>query len=121
MSSWPTTLPNINLAGYSLSPVDQTIRTEMESSTSRARRRTSARNDRLSVSWVMTDAEFATFRTWFDADSSTGAAGGAAWFTIKAGIGEGGLTTLEARFIGPFTATGLGALLWDVSGNLEVR
>lgn len=120
MASWPTTLPAINLAGYTLSPVDQSIRTDMESGAARARRRTAARNDKISPTWLMTDAQFAIFRAWFE-DASTGAAGGANWFTISTAIGTGGVVSVDARFIGPFKSSALGALLWSVSGELELR
>lgn len=120
MASWPTTLPGINLSGYSVAPVDQTVRTDMEGGAARARRRTTARNDKITPTWVMTDAQFAIFRAWFD-NASTGAAGGSSWFTISAAIGSTGMTSVEARFIGPFKSAGVGALLWSVSAELEIR
>jgi hypothetical protein len=120
MASWPTTLPKINLAGYGIAPVDQTVRTDMEGGAARSRRRTTARNDKITPQWVMTDAQFSIFRAWFD-NAATGAAGGAGWFTISAAIGATGMTSVEARFIGPFKSSALGALRWSVSGELELR
>lgn len=119
MATWPATLPNIKLAGYSLTPVDPSIRTDMESGAARSRRRTKARNDKTTPEWVMTDAQFAIFRTWFDDDA--GAAGGSAWFAINAAIGTGGVVSVQARFIGAFKSSALGALRWRVSAELEIR
>jgi hypothetical protein len=119
MATWPATLPAPNLAGYQLAPVDQSLRTDMESGTARSRRQTKARNDRLQVGWVFTDAQMDIFRTWFENDSE--AAGGSAWFVISLRIGNTGATSQEARFIGPFQAVLQKASLWAVSAQLEVR
>lgn len=119
MATWPTTLPAPNLSGYQLSPVDQVMRTEMEFGAARARRRSYARNDRITVGWVLTDAQMDIFRTWFENDAE--AAGGAAWFSISLRIGDTGATTQEARFLGPFSASLQKASLWSVTAQLEVR
>jgi len=68
----------------------------------------------------MTDDQMATFRTWFD-DASTGAAGGASWFSIDLPVGTTGIVTMEARFVGTFKASALSLLNWDVSATLELR
>lgn len=116
--SWPWSLPVPQVGGYQLAPGDQIIRSDMEVGAVRARRRTAARNDQVTVQWMFNDAEFAAFRTWFDSDIS----GGAAWFSgLSLAVG-GGLTTPDCRFVGPFTAVPLsGTLLWQVSAKLEVR
>lgn len=119
MAAWPSTLPPPLASGYSLKPVDATVRTDMEAGAARVRRRTNARNDRLSVSWVMTDAQLAIFRAWFD--NAAEAAGGAAWFSTSLAIGTTGIVALEARFAGPWQAALLGGLNWSVSAELEVR
>ncbi|MEN6621305.1 MAG: hypothetical protein ABFD50_07140 [Smithella sp.] len=119
MATWPTNLPNPS-SNYSLDPVDQTIRTDMESGAARARRRTTARNDKVTVSWLFTDAQLDIFRTWFE-DATTGAAGGASWFTVNLLIGNTGFSTVEARFVGPFKCAYAPVMHWTVSAELEIR
>lgn len=118
MATWPS-LPNPLVDGYTLSPVDQTVRTDMEVGSPRVRRRTSARNDQVDVNWRFTDAQMATFRTWFD--SSDNCAGGASWFTIDLPIGATGMESHECRFIGAWQAQALPGLNWQVTAKLEVR
>lgn len=121
MASWPTTLPQPVADGYTVGPVEPTIRTEMEVGAARTRRRTAARNDRVEVKWIFTDAQFVIFRDWFDNDS-TGAAGGAAWFSTRLKIGEGGVTDVEARFAGVWKPAGhTPPDLWFVTATLEIR
>ena len=122
MSAFPATLPNPQVSGYQVSPLDQTARTDMESGAGRSRRRTAARNDQVAVVWQFTDTQMAAFREWFDADTvDDGAAGGAAWFDLSLPVGDGGLDAVEARFIGPFRAGMPSNLIWSVSATLEVR
>ncbi len=119
MASWPGGLPPPTMAGYSLAPVDQALRTEMEFGAARARRRSYARNDRISLALQLSDAQMDTFRTWFEDDAE--AAGGAAWFSMSLRIGDTGATTQEARFVGSFRASLAGAGRWSVTADLEVR
>lgn len=119
MAAWPSTLPPPLASGYGINPVDPTIRTDMEVGAARVRRRTAARNDKVSVSWVMTDAQFAIFRVWYD--DAAEAAGGAAWFSASLAVGTGGIVPLEARFSGAWKSAHLGALRWSVTAELEVR
>jgi hypothetical protein len=120
LSSWLITLPAPVVNGYALKPVDQTVRTDMEGGAARARRRTAARNDKVSASWVFTDAQMALFRPWFE-DPVAGAGGGAVWFAISLPIGTGGVASVTARFIWPFTATYLAGMSWTVAAELEIR
>ena len=120
LSSWPTTLPNPVGNSYAVNPVDQTVRTDMEGGAARSRRRTTARNDKVNVAWQMTDAQFAIFRAWFD-NATTGAGGGASWFSVNLPIGTTGMVAVEARFIGPFKSAYMDVLNWTVSGELELR
>ena len=115
MATWPSTLPQPLGAGYRIAPVDPVIRTDLEVGAPRVRRRTAARNDRITLSWVMTAAQFAEFRTWFD----TEAAGGAAWFT-GSGVLLGDAPATETRFAQIWTAEPQGAI-WRVSAELEAR
>lgn len=120
MAAWPGTLPPPRVANYALTPLPETVRTDMEVGSARVRRRTSARNDHLKVAWRFTDAEMATFRSWFD-DAAAGAAGGAAWFTMSLPVGNGGIATQEVRFIGSYEAALQPGLRWSVTAQLEVR
>ena len=119
MSTWPATLPNPDAAGYAITPVDQTSRTDMEVGAARTRRRTSARNDKIDLSWRLRDAQLTIFRTWFD--SATECAGGASWFTVNLAIGTGGLVAVQAKFVGPPKIAHLGGLNWSVTAKVEVR
>lgn len=124
MAIWPASLPTLSATGYNLSPADQTVRSDMEVGTARARRRTAARSDQVSGSCIMTDAQMATFRAWWDGTGADDAHGGTAWISqLPLAMGNGGLTTPDCRFIGPFSAVLLkpGNLLWSVSAKLEVR
>lgn len=120
MATWPSTLPPPLADGYQLQPTDQAIRTDMETGAPRVRRRTAARNDKLSLSWQFTDAEMAIFRAWYENDS-TGAAGGAGWFTSSVKIGTGGLVSLACRFSGVYQATYNPGSSWRVTAQVEVR
>jgi hypothetical protein len=121
MATWPSTLPSPSYDGYALSPVSQVIRTDMEVGAARQRRRTSARQDKVAVTWKFTDAQMTIFRAWFD-DATNGAAGGSGWFTISLAVGATGLTSMFARFVGgEFKADLHGGLNWLVSANLEVQ
>lgn len=121
MATWPTSLPQPISDGYGLTPEDSGIRTDMEVGAARVRRRTRARNDRIDVRWLLTDAQMAAFRAWFD-DDATGVSGGSAWFYIRLNIGTGGMQTVEARFVngfkrGDFTPPDT----WQVTAQLEIR
>lgn len=121
MATWPTTLPLPNASGYAVSPVDPAVRTDMEAGAARVRRRTRARNDRVTVSWTFSDLQLGLYRDWFD--DTAGAAGGSAWFSVSLALGGGGMKAVTARFVngpGKFSVLG-GRLRWSVSAELEVR
>lgn len=116
----PATLPRPTYSGYQVAPVDQTVRTDLEVGTARQRRRTTARNDHVTVVWMLTEAQMADFRSWFDGAAE--ANGGAAWFTgLELALGNGGIAPVAARFTGPFTANLSPGQIWDVQATLEVR
>ena len=117
MAAWPTTLPAPLVAGYGIQPNDQTVRTDMESGSPRVRRRTAARLDEYPLSVSMSDEQMAIFRAWWDDD----AAGGAAWITITLWTGDGGASSVEARFKGAWKADMTGNHRWLVTGMVEVR
>lgn len=120
MATWDASLPQYaKVDGYRIAPVAASRRTDMESGAGKSRRITYARNDRVSVSWQMTDAQLDTFRTWFDDDAQ--AAGGSAWFYISLAVGGTGLESVEARFVGEYSIAAMEGLNWVVSATLEVR
>ena len=121
MAFWPTTLPAPLVQGYKIAPADQVIRTDMEGGNIRARRRSTARLDKIPCAWMFTDAQLTIFRSWYD-DSATGINGGASWFTIDLAVGSTGLDVVEARFTGIWQAQPVsGLLFWEVTATLEVR
>lgn len=119
-ADWPATLPKPNPRGYSIAPKDQTLRTDMEVGSPKARRVTTSRYDKIQVIWEMTDVEHAIFREWYYG-STSGASGGASWFTTSLPMGTGGFSTVEARFTGPYKSEYMEGFYWAVSGELEVR
>jgi len=104
-------------SSYQTSAQDQVVRTNMEVGTARARLRSTAKIDHVSLQWLFTDAEMATFKTWFYGDG----AAGASWFAINLAVGQTGLTTVTARFLAPYNAQPMPNLLWQVQAQLEVR
>lgn len=120
MASWPVSLPNPQIPGYLINPNDQTLATNMEVGSPRVRRITTARIDKIPVTWIFTDAQLADFRDWFD-DGAAGINGGAYWFTVCLLAGNVGLSSVEARFAGPYTPKLIGGYRWEVSATLEVR
>lgn len=120
MTSFPSQLPPPTVQGYQVSPVDQVIRTDMEIGAPRVRRRTRSRLDRLTVRWVLTDAQMLVFRAW--AESDLHAAAGAAWWWATLAFGDGGLRSREVRFVGPWRATPVGdSAYWEVTAEVEAR
>lgn len=119
MAAYPSSLPLPLVEGYTLSPVEQVIRTDMETGAARVRRRTRARNDVIDVGFVYTPEQFATFRAWFE-DDATGIAGGSSWFDMAVDIGTGGISTEEVRFKGAWKASRDGRL-WRITAQIEVR
>lgn len=111
----PFSIPIPLRSNYKVSPIDQTVRTDMEFGAARMRRRTSARLDTVSVEWLFSPDDMAGFRAWFDYDI----AGGAAWFDLTLNIGDG-IDTVTARFTQPWSCDPVG-FHWKVSGELEVR
>lgn len=119
MAAYPSTLPKPITRGFQLQTNDMTLRTDMEVGAARVRRKTAARNDKLSVTLIFNDAQMAAFRAWFE--DSDQADGGASWFDIRLPTGDGGASDIEARFVGAYQATSSGALIWQVSAEWEVR
>lgn len=118
MAAWPATLPAPLLSGYSLQLADNVARTDMDSGPGRARRRSAARNDRVTVAWVLTAAQMGDFRDWFD--DAAQAAGGAGWFSVSLDVGDG-TASYDARFLAAPSAELLGNGAWRVSASWELR
>ena len=118
MPTFPASLPAPLVAGYTLAPVDQTARTDMEIGAARVRRRTAARNDLVDVSWLLSAAQFVAFRAWFE-DGATGISGGSSWFDMSMDVGAGP-SVEEVRFKGAWKASRDSAM-WRVTAQIEVR
>lgn len=116
MSAWPSDLPRPQLAGYQFTPVNAVIRTDMESGPARQRLRFTAAPIMMSAAWRFTDAQFASFRTFFDSTINRGAD----WYSAELDTGNG-LATYDTRMIEPYQATMLSDGLWEVTGKLELR
>lgn len=119
MPGSPYVLPVPLMDGYAFDPQDQVARTDFEFGASRTRRRTKAQLDFVNVSWLMEDAEFTLFRSWFYADD--GAAGGSAWVLCDLALGQTGAKSYEVKFMRGFKPSALSGLNWRVSATLEVR
>lgn len=118
MSSWPGSLPQTPLnAGYSRSFVDNTIRSQVGYGPDRVRRRTTAAIERVQMSFVFTESELATFRTfhvttlqhgslpfdWVDHISTTSPQAAAVY-----------------RFVDPPLVTAIEKQLYNVALSLEI-
>ncbi len=63
---WPVSLPAApKLAGLALTPGDRTVRTQMDAGPAKVRSRFSVAPDKLPVTLDLTDAQRATFQTFF--------------------------------------------------------
>lgn len=117
MAIWPATLPAIDLDGFKLAPADQTVRSDMEVGRPRVRRRSAARNDKITCQWIFTDSEMGQFRAFYDEDLY----GGAGWFTVDVPRGDGGVSTaVSIRFAGGWESELIGPLTWRVTATVEV-
>ncbi len=110
---WPTTLPQEPLVeGFSGTPQNTLIRTSMDAGPEKTRRRFTAASEYYTVSWVMTGAQFTTFRDFF----TDTIAGGSEEFEMNHPItGE----TALVRFRGPYQFVSTGAH-WKISAEIEV-
>lgn len=112
---WSTTglpLPSVDLSGK----IEQTtIRTKMESGRVRQRRRFTSGWRTISVTWELTDAEFALFQGVYKHKLSDGAD----FFDIILPLGDD-LDTYSARFTGEgYSYSYKNVMHWRVSAQLE--
>ena len=112
---YPGTLPNPTRQGYGLEPQSGVERTGMEAGNARARQRFTRTPTHIPLRWVFTEAEFAVFEAWW----KQVALEGAAWQDMPVANG-GGITSVSARFIGPYKASMLG-LGYEVAARVEVQ
>ncbi len=117
---YPATLPAPNQAKYALQPVDPVIRTQMDSGSPRNRRRFTTYPTRIPVEWLFTEAEMATFESWFDNTVNSGES----WFNVNL-INGLSVSSYEARFYGsngnPWKASMQPGNSYVVSAILEVK
>lgn len=79
MATFPANLQKKMIrSGYGIKPMDPVIRSDMEVGSPRTRRRTFARNDKVTFSLIVTEAELTQLRSFIDNDAN----GGAAWFDL---------------------------------------
>ena len=107
-------LPSVD--GYTISPGEAVIRTDMESGAARSRRRFSQTPARVSVRWNLRPLTYAIFESWFKHEILDGAE----WFELPllAGIG---MATTQARFTKAYQAKLVRKNQWEVTGELEIR
>lgn len=108
MRIYPDTLPLMSWPDFSLSPVSQSIQTDMEVGDPKVRRQTFARRDMCDIGLRMTDAQFAGFRAWFgdekwsltgESDKFTG------WVESRVTIAESGVLGPDGQVVYGITET----------------
>jgi len=116
MATWPSTLPTIVVNGYSITPQQPFIRTEMDQGPSRQRRRFTTTPTTYEVNWFMTEDEFGIFESWYRDEIDNGAA----WFNVDLRNGKG-MQSVEARFMTTWKAEFISPHYYNLSSQLEVR
>ncbi len=115
MAAFPSNLQKkIIRPGYSIKPLEQVARTDMEVGAPRTRRRTFARNDRVTFALVIDAAELAQLRQFVDNDIN----GGAAWFDL---VLPGCAPADEARLVSAPAYAVFSVSRWKVDLEVEVR
>lgn len=115
MATWPGTLPGFDeiLAdGYRETAPQNVIRTEMETGPAKVRRRGTAAPEMVSGTMLLTTAQVATLRTFFDSTISYGA-------TEFDGTHPRTGASVSMRFMAPPQAAASG-IHWLVTLNLEI-
>ncbi len=113
MATWPASLPQAPLLrGYSEQGQGNTIRTQMDVGPPKRRRRYTAELVQYQMMVLLTEAQLATFETFYTSTLSHGA-DAFDWVDHRAG------TTLEYAFVGRPQYTPAGGGLWEVSFTLE--
>lgn len=101
MAIFPSTIPAPLLGGYTPRRKKQTIESDMEVGPSLSRRVSTAREYTVQIEISVTGEQLASFTDWWD--SSSGAAGGSAWFSgllLDLGDGLGVRSNVECNIVG---------------------
>lgn len=119
MATWPSTLPIPSFNGYGLQSGDDTIRTDMESGAARVRRRSTSSPDELTLRFVLSASQMATFRDFWDDEWMSGAA----WILLPIKDGRSALEANKECRPKPasFKATPLSAMSWALELTVETR
>ena len=92
---WDPDLPQAPLFGWSLQPGVNTIRTEMETGPAKVRRRGTVQPDRMSLPFLMTQAQVQELRAFYRESTK----GGTLLFDFPHPLSTEGL--VECRFLDP--------------------
>lgn len=118
---WPKFLPGPSTRGFSGTPDDATVRTQMTQGPARQRQVQSEVPHRLSVQWVLSAEQFEVFEAWWRLEIAQGAS----WFLMGLPSASG-IAQQRARFVGPYKYDWIRpdrageSVSWQVSGTLEV-
>ena len=74
MASWPNSFPKPLLSGYTLSPQNAVLSTQMDTGTARVRQRFTKVPVNAKVRWLMSQVQFAQFQFFWENDLDNGAA-----------------------------------------------
>lgn len=112
--TWPPALSNYVLHdGYSESPPDNALRTEMDDGPVKTRRKSIAARRPIQVKKHMYKTEVATFDTFYDTTCVNGTLS-FDWVHPRTG------SVVEMMFTSPPVYESLGGTAWMVSMNLEI-
>lgn len=112
MPSWPSTLPQApDISGYTEQPQSQVIRTAMDAGPAKTRRRFTAASRNISVRYVLSAAQQAIFKAWWESDIAAGA--------LPFDWPHDG-QTVSARIVGEYQLSPLSDQIWQLSLQIEV-
>jgi len=113
--AWPESLPQVLLvAGYSQSPADVIIKSDMDAGPAKVRRRFTAGVKPVSGTMILSAAQLTTFQTFF-MDTLLGGSLRFSWTTPPAHT-----DACEMRFTAIPTWTKIGGSYYEISLSLEV-
>ena len=95
MAVWPNSLPAPLLAGYSVKPANNVLRTDMESGAARARPLSRSRLDKVPFSLILMGSQVETFRDFYDNEAGQGSI----WFDMFINTGSQNASINRCRFI----------------------
>lgn len=73
MATWPASLPNPLIDGYSEKMADNVIRTSMEYGAQQVRKRTSSNSGEMELTYLLTKAQLDTLLDFYEGDAGYGA------------------------------------------------